>query len=149
MKTRVIALDVARALALFGMVLVNFKLTMDANVGSEILLNLTEVLEGRASALFVVLAGIGISLATQASYVAGDRQSLLQSRVVLIKRAFLLMLAGLGFLFIWPADILHFYGVYFLFAAFLFSVSNRRLLLAVVGFMDRCGGGFLIARRHA
>lgn len=55
--------DVARALAILGMVLVNYKLRTDAEeraIGWP--LWLANLLDGRAAALFVVLAGLGISL---------------------------------------------------------------------------------------
>lgn len=62
---RLIGIDFARALALFGMVIVNFKLAMNADIGTPQLIEFAALLEGRASALFVILAGIGIALLTK------------------------------------------------------------------------------------
>ena len=66
MKKRVIGYDLARALAIFGMVIVNFKIVMGAEQnGPEWLVGLVGLLDGRAAATFVVLAGAGISLLSQ------------------------------------------------------------------------------------
>ena len=62
MQERITGFDFARALALLGMILVNFKMAMNAETGSNILLSFTTLLQGRASALFVILAGIGVTL---------------------------------------------------------------------------------------
>ncbi|MCG7379846.1 hypothetical protein MH215_22860 [Paenibacillus sp. ACRSA] len=55
----------ARALAVIGMILVNYKRAMNAQSAEpEWLQMATGAFEGRASVLFVVLAGIGVSLMT-------------------------------------------------------------------------------------
>ena len=65
-KRRIIGYDLARALAVFGMVVVNFKIVKGAeDNGPAWLVSLVGLLSGRAAATFVVLAGIGISLLTQ------------------------------------------------------------------------------------
>jgi uncharacterized protein len=61
-----------------------------------------------------------------------DKVVVKKSRVSLIKRALLLMTIGLIYTPIWEADILHFYGFYFLIGATVFMVSNRSLLLVSV-----------------
>ena len=62
-QTRVIGVDVARAAAVFGMVVVNFKTVMVVeSAGPDWLVWMTGLLDGRAAATFVVLAGVGISL---------------------------------------------------------------------------------------
>ncbi|MCF6225443.1 MAG: heparan-alpha-glucosaminide N-acetyltransferase domain-containing protein [Xanthomonadales bacterium] len=131
-QSRIIGFDVARALAIFGMVFVNFKIAMNATTGSDWLLQSVGLLEGRASALFVVLAGIGISLMTRRARASNDSELISQKRNSIIKRGLLLIAVGLAYSPIWPADILHFYGFYFLLAAFLFARTNRALLLAAI-----------------
>ncbi len=131
-QQRIIGFDVARALAIFGMVFVNFKIAMNATTGSEWLLRSVGLLEGRASALFVVLAGVGISLMTRRARASNDPELLSQKRNIIIKRGLLLIVVGLAYSPIWPADILHFYGFYFLLAAFLFASTNRTLLLSAI-----------------
>jgi uncharacterized membrane protein len=60
---RIIGYDVARALAIFGMVVVNFKVVMAASEADPgWLASLVGLLEGRAAATFVILAGVGLSL---------------------------------------------------------------------------------------
>jgi len=129
MKERVTGFDVARALAIFGMVIVNFKIAMNAQTGSPLLMNLASLFEGRASALFVILAGIGITFMTNKVRTSANRSQVSLVRMAIIKRGLLLVAVGLLFTPIWPADILHFYGVYFIFAAAVIKVSDKALLM--------------------
>lgn len=63
---RMHGLDLARYLALAGMVLVNFRLAMAVPAeGDGWLAGFFHLLEGKASATFVTLAGLGLVLATQ------------------------------------------------------------------------------------
>lgn len=91
------------------------------------LVELVGLLDGRAAATFVILAGAGISLLSQKGRARGDRDILAQDRRTLLKRALFLFIAGLLYSPIWPADILHFYGVYIAVAAFLLAASSRQL----------------------
>ncbi len=128
---RVIGYDVARALALFGMVVVNFKIVMGLDAGGgHPLLDLAALLEGRAAALFVVLAGIGVSLASRSARERGDAASLSNTRTALLKRASFLFVVGLLYTPLWPADILHFYGLYITVGVLLLAAPTRRLWLA-------------------
>jgi uncharacterized membrane protein YeiB len=127
MKTRIIGYDFARAFAIFGMVFVNFKIVLDSTTGNETLRFIVSLLEGRASALFVVLAGVGISLLTKTARLQRDASVITHKRLLLLKRGLLLIFIGLLYTPIWPADILHFYGFYFLIAAYFITVSDRML----------------------
>lgn len=63
---RLEGLDLARAMALLGMVLVNFRIAMGVLAGGPTWLKpLLDALEGRSAASFVVLAGIGLGLSTR------------------------------------------------------------------------------------
>ena len=127
-KKRIIGYDIARALAIFGMVVVNFKIVMGAEQnGPTWLVSLVGLLSGRAAATFVVLAGIGISLLSRKARKLGDHHQLSQDRRTLLKRALFLFVVGLLYTPIWPADILHFYGIYIAIAAFLLAASVRQL----------------------
>jgi uncharacterized membrane protein YeiB len=128
MKQRVTGYDLARALALFGMVIVNFKVAMSAKTGHAFLINFATLLEGRASALFVLLAGVGITFLTARARNWLDDTLVLKTRISLVKRGLLLVVIGLLFTPIWEADILHFYGFYFLFAAAIFMFQVKSLL---------------------
>lgn len=128
MKRRIIGYDLARAFAIFGMVVVNFKIVMGAEQdGPAWIVNLVGLLDGRAAATFVVLAGAGLSLLSQKARTLDDRRQLAQDRRTLLKRALFLFFVGLLYTPIWPADILHFYGVYIAVAAFLLAASARQL----------------------
>lgn len=126
---RTVGFDVARALAVFGMVVVNFKLVMGAaDSGPAWLAAVIGLLDGRAAATFVVLAGVGVSLMSKRSRESGDAAALRSVRSALLRRALFLFVVGLLYLQVWPADILHFYGVYLAFAAFLLATPSRRLI---------------------
>ncbi len=128
MNNRIIGFDIARALAIFGMVIVNFKVVMNANTGNDFLLYTSSLLQGRASALFVILAGVGISLLSKKVRVSQHPSALIQMRYSIVKRGLLLIAIGLAYTPIWPADILHFYGCYFLIAALVFNSKTKKLL---------------------
>ena len=134
-QTRVIGFDIARSLAIFGMVIVNFKIAMAAETGSAFWLGFASLFEGRASALFVILAGIGISLMSAHTRLAPTSEAITSTRIRLLKRAALLFIVGIAYTPIWPADILHFYGVYFVIATALCFSSNRTLLFASLSFI--------------
>lgn len=135
MQKRIQGYDLARALAVFGMVVVNFKLVMSANEGCAILSTMSGWVEGRAVATFIVLAGVGVSLLSRRARLSGDPELLRSTRWRLLRRAALLVAVGLSYAPIWPADILHFYGFYFVAGAFLFAASNRALWMASAAFM--------------
>lgn len=137
---RIEGLDLARALAVYGMVVVNFKLVMGSETGSALLRRLAGLVEGRAVATFVVLAGVGVTLLSRRARESADAIMVRQTRYRILRRAALLFLVGLSYASVWPADILHFYGVYFVAAAFLFTASNRALWAASAIFI----GVFLV-----
>ena len=128
MKQRVTGFDLARALAIFGMVIVNFKISMNAETGNLLLMSFSGIFEGRASALFVILAGVGVTFLTDKEREFGDGSFVLKKRLLLIKRGLLLIAIGLVYTPIWEADILHFYGFYFLIAAAIFTFIDKILL---------------------
>jgi uncharacterized protein len=128
MKNRIIGYDLARALALLGMIIVNYKIVMGASTnGPPWLLDIVGLLDGRSAATFVVLAGIGISLLSGHPRLPVAPAAMVRIRNTLLKRALFLFTVGLLYTPIWPADILHFYGVYIAVAAFLLTSSIRKL----------------------
>lgn len=128
MKQRIVGYDLARALAVFGMVVVNFKIVMGAEQnGPAWLVGLVGLLSGRAAATFVVLAGVGVSLISSQARLSADEGRLRRDRTVLLRRALFLFVVGLLYAPVWPADILHFYGLYMAAAALLLTASSRRL----------------------
>lgn len=138
-SSRLVGLDVARALAVFGMVIVNFKIAMGAETnGTEWLVQLTGLIDGRAAALFVILAGIGMSLLSKRARVDNDVELLAKNRNSLLRRAAALFVIGLLYTPIWPADILHFYGIYIAIGALMLHARNQRfthlILLLMLAF---------------
>jgi len=138
---RIYGYDIARALAVFGMVIVNFKTVMHTNSGNDAWwLSIFNLLDGRASAVFVILAGVGITLLTQSARLSGNQMQLQQEKRALLKRAVFLFAIGLLYIEIWPADILHYYGIYIAIGALLLAASTRQLLWVAGGI----AAGFLI-----
>lgn len=124
-SNRLEGLDLARYFAFIGMVIVNFKIAMGAESGDGLLNLLTTALEGRAAATFVVLAGIGLGLASL--------KGLDQTVSVTIKRAVFLLVIGLLNMTIFDADILHYYAFYFLFGVLLLPLGSRALFGVLIG----------------
>lgn len=131
---RIEGLDFARALAMLGMFIVNFGvITGSTTNGSAWMITLQNLFEGRASAVFVMLAGIGIALMTRQARETKDPLLLRQNRLTLWKRSFLLFTIGLILYVIgWTGDILHYYGVYMFVAACLI-VQSKKMMIFIIG----------------
>lgn len=123
---RIEGLDIARTLAFIGMVVVNFKTVLQVEEGSGLLYRTTSLLEGKAAASFVVLAGLGLALSLQKV-----------SRYQILKRALFLLIVGTANSLVFPADIIHYYAFYFLIGAFLIHLPFTPLvvLTLVVNFV--------------
>jgi uncharacterized protein len=122
---------VARALAVFGMIIVNFKIVFGDD-GNEWIKKIAGVFDGKAAATFVVLAGVGIALMTKSALENHDLEKMKKAQSRLAKRAVFLFIAGLSYIVIWPADILHFYGIYMLVAIFLLKRSQKIILFSAI-----------------
>ncbi|WP_422004187.1 DUF418 domain-containing protein [Roseivirga pacifica] len=127
-NNRIIGIDVARALAIFGMIIVNFKIVFGGE-GAAWAKTLVGLFEGKAAATFVVLAGVGIALITKSAIKTKNTEKLKTTKKQIAKRALLLFLTGISYITIWPADILHFYGIYMLVVLFLLQRSKRFIFL--------------------
>ena len=129
--SRLEALDGARFLAFCGMVLVNFRIAAQVATGSDWASSIIDALEGRAAALFVILAGIGIGL----------------SRItpsLLLRRAAFLFGLGLINMTVFDADILHFYALYFIVGAAFLTSSARVLWIGALGVVVASGLAHLV-----
>lgn len=112
------------------MVLVNFRIA--AQVGSsggwadatvepvDFAVQITAALEGRAAALFVVLAGIGATLGNAPWHLT-------------LRRAAFLFVIGMADMLIFDADILHYYALYFVVAVIFMPLSDRAVLWGTAG----------------
>ncbi|PCE66191.1 DUF418 domain-containing protein [Sediminicola luteus] len=124
---RIHGIDLARALAVFGMVIVNFKLVLGKS-GPTWAINSLAILEGKAAALFVILAGTGLGLLTKSAFETPDPLKMRKAKKGIIIRALLLFVLGLAYMPLWPADILHFYGIYMLCTLPLLCLNPKRIL---------------------
>jgi uncharacterized protein len=134
---RVPGYDVARAVAICGMVLINFGVYLlgpPRGTPIDIALRwLAHVPGGRASSLFVTLAGVGI-----ARMAYGDATL---ARNTLLKRSALLLVLGITNLLLgWWIDILHFYACYLAIAAVFFLRATPRALLGSAIVLGLAGG---------
>lgn len=132
-KERILGFDFARGLAILGMVFVNFKVVMTPE-SDAFLYSSLNLLSGKAAALFVVLAGVGMSLMYKGAQRKNDSALKHKVKHSLLKRAEFLFVVGLSYYSIWPADILHFYGVYMLIGVALLS-APKKLLLGLSAFI--------------
>ena len=127
---RLDGIDFARSLALLGMILVNFKVVYNAEITEgSIFYYFFSFIEGKAAALFIFIAGIGISLAAKSKK---SEEELKKYKMSLFKRSVSLLVTGLLYYPIWPADILHFYSFYILIGIFLLNVKQSKVFIISV-----------------
>ena len=133
---RILGYDVARSMAMLGMIVVHFGLVMAADhtrpAWSAWIMH---VLDGRAAATFVILAGVGLTLRSRRAVAARDERAIGPVRKTLIRRGLFLLAMGFVNLLIWPGDILRVYGVSLVVAAGLITATDRRLLANALGFV--------------
>lgn len=131
MNKRIVGVDVARALAVIGMILVNFKMVLGQK-GDTWLKPFSSLLEGKAAATFVVLAGIGIAFMTNSAVSQKNLDKIKIAKKRILKRALFLFVIGLSYIVIWPADILHFYGIYMLITLLLIQNNPKKILYVAI-----------------
>lgn len=141
-------MDLARAVAVAGMVMVHFG---PKPVPETVAGKLYGISDGRASVLFVVLAGLGVAFLSGRSSVShveplskatrGGQRVATSARLQLILRGTLLLPLGLwlqGLEQVVLVVILKYYAVYFLIAALVLGLSDRWLV--VFGLAVLAGG---------
>jgi uncharacterized protein len=130
MTKRIIGFDLARAYAILGMFIVNFNTVFGSHKDESYLGKFLGLFNGNSSTIFVILAGMGVSLMTsRPEYTDIEKKQL---RSVVLKRSWFLFFTGLLLYIWWPADILHFYGGYMHIAALLLF-ANRKYYLWATG----------------
>lgn len=139
--SRLVGIDVARAVALLGVVTMNWTevfneddlATRGVGEGPHWLERLLAPYEGplttRFAATFVVLAGIGVTLLGARARRTGDPGELRAARWRLRRRGVLLFAFGYAFEWVWPGQILSYYGAYLTIGSFLVTWPPRRLLV--------------------
>ena len=126
MQHRIIGFDLARAYAIFGMFIVNFNFCFGSFQDNSLLGQFLNLFIGNSTAIFIILAGMGVSLMTNRNKYNTDEKSKLKS--IILKRSWFLFALGLLLYNWWPGDILHFYGGYMHIAAFVLFVPKKYYL---------------------
>lgn len=133
-KVRLVGPDVTRAVALIGVVVMNYHgylngsaaATYDDPTFAQRLFNpWTGVLATRFAATFVLVAGVGVTLLTNRSRLGHDPAAVTADRWRLVRRGTLLYAVGMALDFIWPGTIIPFYGAMFVLAALMFTLRSR------------------------
>ncbi len=130
-NNRITGFDFARAFAILGMMLVNYKIVFNQSIVKYNILNqFLSLFEGRAAAVFVILAGVGIGLMTKKSYESKNTNERKKMKITLLKRALFLFVLGIILyrVFGWTADILHFYGVYIAFLVLFIYCKTKTII---------------------
>ena len=131
MNQRIIGFDIARAYAIFGMFIVNFNFSFGSIMApSDFCGRFLNIFTGNSTAIFIICAGMGVSLMTNASSYSKEERAALKSKI--LKRSWFLFALGLLLYNWWSGDILHFYGGYMHVAAFLLFVPKRYYLLGAL-----------------
>jgi uncharacterized protein len=136
-KTRYASLDVTRAIALLGVVALNYHGYLNGaeafrpsnpTFWNRVFSPLTGVLTTRFAATFVLVAGIGIALFMGGAH--DDAAESSRRRLVLARRGAALFGAGAILQWIWPGTILFYYGAYFMIGAVIATWKTRSLILS-------------------
>src|SRR5262245_22349026 len=92
---RILGYDVARSMAMLGMIVVHFGLVMAVDQARPAWSAwIMHVLDGRAAATFVVLVGVGLTLRSRRAVAAGGDRAIDPVRTTLIRRGVFLLAMG-------------------------------------------------------
>ena len=133
--SRLIGLDVTRAIALIGVVVMNYHGGLnDPSIGHDFWHRVFNVYSGvlstRFAATFVFVAGIGTALLSRKAY--EDQQDVAKLRIRLIRRGALLLFGGYFLNRAWPGTILFYYGAYFILSALFIMWKSRSIILVAI-----------------
>ncbi|MBN2796785.1 MAG: DUF1624 domain-containing protein [Clostridia bacterium] len=137
-SNRILGLDVARALAILGMMFVNYHIVFNVgDVENPLIGSFLSLFEGRAVAVFLILAGVGIGLMTKQAYEHKEKEKMKVLKKALMKRAAFLFVLGmlLMVLFDWTADILHYYGVFMIMIIPFLNMDKKALIFSSILFV--------------
>lgn len=131
MQQRIIGFDLARAYAILGMFIVNFNFSFGSIMTpSDTIGHFLNIFTGNSTAIFIICAGMGVSLMTNRINYSKEEKARIKSKI--LKRSWFLFAVGLLLYNWWSGDILHFYGGYMHFAAFLLFVPKRYYLFGAL-----------------
>lgn len=135
--SRIPSLDVTRAIALVGVVMLNYHAYLNKDKAfypphpsfAERIFNpLSGILTTRFAATFVLVAGIGIALLVQSAIQSGNNKLIHSAQMKLARRGLFLYAIGAAVQWIWPGTILFYYGAFFLISAVICTWSSRSLV---------------------
>ncbi len=131
---RALGVDVARAVALIGMIAVHVLPEEDSEGGMTLAFGIAG---GRGAALFALLAGVSIAFVEKRSRGELSGRILAADRAALVVRGLLILLVGLmlGHLDTPIATIIPYFGVLFLLALPFYGRSSRVLLVTAAVFV--------------
>jgi uncharacterized membrane protein YeiB len=136
-STRKPSLDVTRAIALVGVVMMNYHAYLNTDKAfypprpsfAERIFNpLSGILTTRFAATFVLVAGMGIALLVQSAMQSGSTELIRAAQMKLARRGLFLYAVGAAVQWVWPGTILFYYGAFFLISAVICTWSNRSLI---------------------
>lgn len=139
--SRIPSLDVTRAIALVGVVMMNYHAYLNKDKAfypprpsfAERIFNpLSGILTTRFAATFVLVAGMSIALLVQSAIQSGNVEVIRSVRMKLARRGLFLYAAGAAVQWIWPGTILFYYGAFLLISAIICTWSNRSLVAVSV-----------------
>ncbi|MEI7506650.1 MAG: heparan-alpha-glucosaminide N-acetyltransferase domain-containing protein [Actinomycetes bacterium] len=133
--SRLIGLDVTRAIALIGVVVMNYHGNLnDQYIGNDFWHRVFNVYSGvlstRFAATFVFIAGIGTALLSRRAF--EEKHEVSKLRIRLIRRGALLLLGGYFLNHAWPGTILFYYGAYFILSALFIMWKSRSIILVAI-----------------
>ena len=139
--SRIPSLDVTRAIALVGVVMMNYHAYLNKDKAfypprpsfAERVFNpLSGILTTRFAAAFVLVAGMSIALLVQSAMQSGNTELIHSAQMKLARRGLFLYALGAAVQWIWPGTILFYYGAFLLIAAVMCTWSNRSLIAVSV-----------------
>ena len=135
--SRIPSLDVTRAIALVGVVMMNYHAYLNTDKAffpprpsfAERVFNpLSGILTTRFAATFVLVAGMSIALLVQSAMQSGNVELIRSAQMKLARRGLFLYAIGAAVQWVWPGTILFYYGAFLLISAVICTWSNRSLV---------------------
>ena len=139
--SRIPSLDVTRAIALVGVVMMNYHAYLNTDKAffpprpsfAERVFNpLSGILTTRFAATFVLVAGMSIALLVQSAMQSGNVELIRSAQMKLARRGLFLYAIGAAVQWVWPGTILFYYGAFLLISAVICTWSNRSLVAVSV-----------------
>ncbi|MCB2182234.1 MAG: DUF418 domain-containing protein [Desulfobulbaceae bacterium] len=133
--SRINGYDAARGVAILGMIVVNYFCIFRSSLRGDLPFKAAaDFLSGRAATLFVILAGIGLTLMARKPMLINNAETWMQFHGQIIRRSVILFFMGIIFSQIWTSDILHFYCLFLIVGLFCLQLSTR-LFVMIIAFI--------------